>query len=131
MTSSPLSNTWYQELPLVTCWMNSSRRFSSTRVCSLLWFTRNRLPIVTDFLCHMPVTLSIISFNLFQYVTVDGCGVNWIKLNKGWSLSSNIPVAEHVVISWTPYYVLCVWCFNGNINYSQYFWSSTRYSLTS
>ena len=35
--------------------------------------------------------------------------------------SSGLPVAENVEISWTPASVLCVWCFNGNINYSQYF----------
>ena len=44
--------------------------------------------------------------------------------------SSDIPVAKNVAISWTPDSVLCVWCFNGNINYSQYFWRCTRSLLT-
>ena len=30
--------------------------------------------------------------------------------------SSDLPVAKHVAISWTPDSVLCVCCFNGNIN---------------
>ena len=43
--------------------------------------------------------------------------------------SYDIPVAKHVAISCTPDYVLCVWCFNEDISYSQYFWSCTRSSL--
>ena len=45
--------------------------------------------------------------------------------------SSDLPVANHVAIYWTPDYVLCVWCFNRNINYLQYFRICTRSSLTS
>ena len=44
---------------------------------------------------------------------------------------ADLPVAKHVAISWNPDYVLCVWCFNGNINSSQYFWRCTSSSLTS
>ena len=43
--------------------------------------------------------------------------------------SSDIPVANHVAISWTLAYVLCVLCFNGNMNYSRYFRGFTRSSL--
>ena len=39
------------------------------------------------------------------------------------SYSSDLPVSKHVAISWTPDSVICMWCFNGNINYPQYFWS--------
>ena len=42
---------------------------------------------------------------------------------------SDIPVANHVAISWTLAYVLCVSCFNGNMNYSRYFRGFTRSSL--
>ena len=34
------------------------------------------------------------------------------------SSSSDLPVAEHVAISWTLDSMLSVWCFNGNINSS-------------
>ena len=44
--------------------------------------------------------------------------------------SSGLPVAYHVAIYWTQAYMLCVWCFNGNINSSWYSWSCTRSSLT-
>ena len=33
--------------------------------------------------------------------------------------SSDLPIAEHVAISWTPASLICVWFFNGNINSSQ------------
>ena len=41
----------------------------------------------------------------------------------------DIPVANHVAISWILAYVLCVSCFNGNINYPRYFRKFTRSSL--
>ena len=44
--------------------------------------------------------------------------------------SSDLPVSNNVAISWTPAYVLCVWCFNGNINYLQYFQRFKRSLLT-
>ena len=34
----------------------------------------------------MSVPLSINFFNLFQYATVYGCNVNWIKWNKCWNI---------------------------------------------
>ena len=43
---------------------------------------------------------------------------------------SGIPVSKHVAKYWTPAYVLYMWCFNGNINYSRYFRSCKRFSLT-
>ena len=45
--------------------------------------------------------------------------------------SSDLPVDNNVIISWTTASVLCVWCFNGNINSSQYFRSCTRSPLSS
>ena len=75
---------WYQEMPFITCRVNSWRIFFSTKGCSSLWLTRKRLPIVTYSWCHMHVTLYINFFNLFQYVTVDGWYVNRIKWNKCW-----------------------------------------------
>ena len=44
--------------------------------------------------------------------------------------SYDIPVADHITISWTSDSVLCMWCFNGNIKYSHYFRSCKRSSLT-
>ena len=35
------------------------------------------------------------------------------------SSSSDLPVANHVTIYWTPDSVIYVWCFNRNINSSQ------------
>ena len=46
------------------------------------------------------------------------------------SSSSDLPVANHVTIYWTPDSVIYVWCFNRNINSSQYFWSYARVLLT-
>ena len=68
---------WYQVMPLVTCWMNSWLWFSSTRACLPIWLKRKRLPVVANPWCHMPVTLSIIPFKLFQNVTFDECVVDW------------------------------------------------------
>ena len=45
--------------------------------------------------------------------------------------SSDLPVADIFEIYWTMDSMLCVWCFNGNINYSQCFRICTRSSLTS
>ena len=77
--------TCYQELPLVTCKMNSLRR-SSTRALSSILLTRKRLPIVANSWCHIHVNLTLPSSNLFQNVTFDGCVVDWIQWNKGWSI---------------------------------------------
>ena len=76
----------YQGMPLVTCCMNSWRRVYITRACSLIWFTRKRLLLVTDSWCHMNVTFHIPSFDLFQNVTVYGCSVDLTQWNKGWSI---------------------------------------------
>ena len=78
--------TCYKELPLVSCRVNSWWIFFSIRGCSSLWLTRKRLPIVTNYWCHMTDTLYLNSFKLFQYVMVDGCGVNWTKWKKCWSI---------------------------------------------
>ena len=74
----------YQELHLVTCWVNSWWRLFSTRGFSSLWLTRNGIPIFTYYWFHIPVTLYITSFNLFHYFTVYGWNVNWMKWNKCW-----------------------------------------------
>ena len=76
--------TSYQKLPVVTCRVKSWQRFFSIRGCSPLWFTIKRLPIFTYSWFHMPVTLSINYFNLFQNITVDGRNINWPKWNKCW-----------------------------------------------
>ena len=49
-----------------------------------LWLMINRLPYVANYLCHMTVTFSFPSFNLFQNVTVDVCGVDWTHWIRGW-----------------------------------------------
>ena len=72
----------YQDLRLVTCQVNSWWRFFIARGCSSLWLTRNSLPIITYSWCHMHFTFSITYFKLFQYVTVDGCYVNWTNWNN-------------------------------------------------
>ena len=43
---------------------------------------------------------------------------------------SDIPVANHVTISWIPAPVLYASCFNGHINSLQYFCNCTNSSLT-
>ena len=58
--------TWYQALPLVTCRMKYWRWFSSTRAFLPLLLTRKRLLLVANSLFHMPVTLSLLSLNLFH-----------------------------------------------------------------
>ena len=107
------TTTCYQDLPLVTCRMNSWRLFSSTRACSPLWLTWKRLPLAVDSWCHVPVTFSLPSFKLFQNVSVDGCNVDWKKWNKGWILLLWYPCRRsccnildagfytmHVVLQW-------------------------------
>ena len=78
--------TWYQDLPLVTCQVNSWQIFFSTRGCLSLWLRIMKLPIVTYSWFHILDTLSITSFNLFQYITVDGWDVDWKKWNKCWTI---------------------------------------------
>ena len=65
--------------------MNSWRR-SSTRSCLSLLLTKNSLPLVAHSRCHMYVTLSLPSFNLFQNFRVDGCNINLMHRNKVWSI---------------------------------------------
>ena len=72
-------NTWYQAPPLFTCWMNSWRIFYSTRSYLLLWLTKNRLPLVSESWCNIPIKFSLYSLNLFQNFTVDGCDVDWTQ----------------------------------------------------
>ena len=76
--------TCYQELPLVTCWMESWRRISRTRAFSLLWLMRKRLLLVAGSICHILVTLYLPSLTLFQNVTVDGFDVDLTQWNNGW-----------------------------------------------
>ena len=78
--------TCYQYLPLVTCRINSWRQFPSTRACSPLLLKRRRLTLAADSWCHIPVTLSLPLFNLFQNSTVDECNSGWTQWNKGWSI---------------------------------------------
>ena len=111
-----IRTTCYQELTIVTCWVKSWWRCFSTRGYSSLWLTRKRLPIFTYLWWHMPITLSITSFKIFNMSRL--MGVMSIERNETCveASSSDHPVADHVEISWTPVSVLCVWCFNGNIN---------------
>ena len=37
---------------------------------------------------------------------------------SGKAYYSDLPVAEYIAIYWNQDYILFVWCFNGNINYS-------------
>ena len=59
-------------------------------------------------------------------------GVMLIEISETMVYESyyDIPVTDNVSISWTPTSVICVWCFNGNINSSWYFWTYTRSQLT-
>ena len=88
--------TCYQDLPLVTCLVNSWRRFFITRGCSSLWWKRKRLHIIRR---HIPVKLSITSFNLFQFITVDGCKTNRKKLKQ----MSNNPILLFLLPSMSQY----------------------------
>ena len=73
---------------------------------------------VSDYWCHIFFTLYIPSFKLFQNSTVDGCSF-FGRIKKRVEASSyDITVAKHVEIYWTPDSVLCMWCFNGNMNSS-------------
>ena len=78
--------TCYQALPLVTCSIKYWWWFSSTTAFSPLLLKIKMLLLVSDSLCNIPITLYIISFNLFQNVKVDGCDLGWTQQNKGWSI---------------------------------------------
>ena len=78
--------TFYPALPLVTCRVNSWQRFFGTRACLLLWLVRKRFPLVAKSWCHIPVTLSLHSFNLFRYFVVNGCYNDQMQLKNGWSI---------------------------------------------
>ena len=76
---------------------------------------RKRLPLVADSLCNMPVNLYLpYFFKVSQFM-----GTMLIERNETSieASSSDITVAKHAVISWTLDYVICVWCFNKDINY--------------
>ena len=67
------------------------------------------LPLVANYWCHMHVTLSFPSFNLFQKLTFDGCCVDLMKLNKGLSilLLSSCPLECSNVLD-TGFCAICV-----------------------
>ena len=81
-----------------------------------------------DVICMLHfLFLTLTYFKTSQFMV---CNVYQMQLNKGWIIISYIIFYKHVATSWTPAYVLYVWCFNGNINSSWYFWSFTRSYLT-
>ena len=83
--------------------------------------------VIMSYACY-PLYFSSIFFNMSRLM--GAMSIEWSETRVEAS-SSDIPVAKNVAISWTPDYMLSLWCFNGNINYSQYFQSCTRSSLTS
>ena len=105
--------TCYQDMPLVTCWMNSRQQFFITRACSPLLLMRKSLLLVYNSWCHMHVTQYLPYVNFFQNITFDGYNVDWMQRNKGWSTlfwyscrrsCCNILDADlcalHVVLKW-------------------------------
>ena len=94
------------------------------------WWERGCLLSPTsDVICLLPVLLPPSTFFNMSRLTVE-MSIERIETSVE-AYSSDIPVAENVVISWTPDYVLCVRCFNRNINYSRCFCRCTGSSLTS
>ena len=66
--------TCCQTLTLVTFWMNYWRQFTSTVYFLQLWLKRNSMPLVTNYWCHMYVTLFSSFFQL-----VSKCHGWWLK----------------------------------------------------
>ena len=66
----------------------------------------------------MHVTLSLLSFNLFQKLWLMGEKSIEHSETSVETSSSGIPGAEHVTISCKSASLLCVWCFDGSINSS-------------
>ena len=122
--------TCYKALTLVNFRMNSLLWFPSNRSCLLLWPTRNRLSLVANSWCRMTLTLYYHSSNLFQMSHLMGSIYIGCIETRVEAFSSDLPDAEHIATSCMLYYVLCVWYFNRNTNYQQYFWRFTRSSLT-
>ena len=87
--------TCYQALPLVTCRISSWRWVFITRAWISVWLTRKSLPPIDNSWCHMPVTISLPSFKLFQNVTVDECIFYWMQWSKGWIMLSMLQYLGH------------------------------------
>ena len=58
----------------------------STRACSPLLFTIERMPLVANSWYHETVVIYLPFFQLFQNVTVNGCDAYLTQKNKGWSI---------------------------------------------
>ena len=82
-----------------------------------------------DVICMLPfILIPSTCFNMSRLMGAMSIELSETSVE---TYSSDIPVAEHVTIYWTTASVLCVWCFNRNINPSHYFRICTRSSLTS
>ena len=63
---------------------NSDVSFPAPDIACLFdWIERGCI-FFSYYWCHMPVTLSLPSFNLFQTFAVDGRNVNWMQWKNGW-----------------------------------------------
>ena len=93
-----------------------ARRFDWQERCCLLLQTPDAI-----WLLHFILIPS--TFTKFHVRRMQ-CQYNAVKqiLKKS---SYDLPIADHVEMYWTPDPMLSVWCLNGNINDSQYFWSYT------
>ena len=110
---------WCQVLLLVTCWMKYWRCFPAPYIsCRFDWQERGLLLYQTPYIiCMLPLLL--IPSTCFKISRLMGSMLIEFIKKKVESYSSFLPVAENVVMSWTLAYVICVWWFNGNINYSR------------
>ena len=81
--------------------------------------------LTTYVICLLPfILIPSTCFNMSRFIGAMSIERSETSVEASYS---NLPFAEHVAISWTPDYVLFVWCFNGNINSSKYVQSCTRY----
>ena len=122
--------TWYKSPPLVTCRMNPWRKFSSTRSCStILLMRKSCLLLSTPYvICLLHFILLTSNFSKIPQF-MGAMLIEWSETSVE-EYSSDIPVTEHVKISWTLDSVIYMWCFNDNIKSSQWFWRCTRSPLT-
>ena len=137
MTSFPLSILWtvgillelyaIRSCPLSRVGQNINGDFSAPEVAHRFDWQE-----IVCLLSHIPDIICLLPFiflpqSCFSMSRLMGeMSIEWNERSVVAS-SSDFPVAEHFAITWTPDSVICVLCFNGNINYSHY----VRTSLTS
>ena len=108
-----------RSFPLSLVGLTLDGYFSAPEVarCFYWWERVCLLSPTPDVICLLPfLLLPSTCFNMSRFMGAMSIELSETSVE---SSSPDIPVTKYVAISWTPAFVLCVWCFNGNINSSR------------